>query len=472
MTVIMSLDPSELAVDAGGQAISTITIKNTSSIVERFSFVVLGAASPWAEVDPAAISLLPDHERTVSLRFHPPRQPVPHAGMIPFAVKVLPTEQHDDTAVEEGEITVNPFVELVPALTPQNSRGARVGRHTLRMTNTGNTALDATVSLNDPDDQLTLRARPSRVGIGPGVTVRTRIEARARRTRLVGPPEVHPFQVKIDRPGAQTTVLNGTLQQRSLIPKWLPRAAVAVAVLAVGAVALAAKESHVNDAATLTSTTLPPSTTAPSSTGGGSSTTTTTTTSSTSSTVPPGLEAGLALTDLSCDTYDPTKIQTSGPTGSAASTTSSTTPVYTLTASAVTFTFSNPQDVDLAKALMMQYSQVCYIGRGSLLSQQAMTFEPYNAQLPHFPNGTSEKCTSYNAGQLMAEPIGAGHSSAWVGDFSANPPTVIQNLDNNTDAATAKALAAAHKQRCWIGGGSTWSSLQSQDNTTILEYWR
>src|ERR1700692_1895194 len=100
--VRLSLQPVSLTVDPGGQTTCTVTVKNTGSIVELFTIVVVGAPSTWAEVSPPGISLLPDDERTVTVTFRPPRGPVPNAATLPFAVKIIPSKQSDDTVVEEG----------------------------------------------------------------------------------------------------------------------------------------------------------------------------------------------------------------------------------------------------------------------------------------------------------------------------------------------------------------------------------
>src|ERR1700736_3353425 len=221
MTVRLSLQPASLTVEPGGQAACTVTVRNTSSIVERFTVVVLGVPSVWAEVDPSAISLLPDAERTVTVTFHPPRGPVPHAATLAFAVKVIPTKQSDDTAVEEGDITVNPFVELVPSLSPRASRGATVGHHVLRLTNRGNTPVDVALSASDPDELLTSRVRPSQVGVRPGATVAARVDVRPRQIRFVGAAQPRPFQVRVQPTNAPVALVDGSLLQRPLLPRWL-----------------------------------------------------------------------------------------------------------------------------------------------------------------------------------------------------------------------------------------------------------
>ena len=250
MTIVrLSLQPATLTVDPGGQAVCTVTIKNTGSIVEAFNIAVVGAASGWAVVDPPAISLLPDAERTVTVTFRPTRGPVPNAGTMPFGIKVTPTKQADDTAVEEGDITVTPFLELAPGLRPRASRGVRVGHHILRLTNKGNTPAEVALSVSDPDDLLKLRVRPDKAQVRPGATVAARVDVRPRQVRFVGQFQPLPFQARVQPANAPQVTVDGSFIQRPVLPKWLPRAAIVVAVAAVGTFLYANKAAQVKNVA-------------------------------------------------------------------------------------------------------------------------------------------------------------------------------------------------------------------------------
>ena len=84
--------------------------------------------APWTTVDPPATSLLPNTERTLTLVLRPPREPMPPAGTYALGVKVVPTERAEETAVAEGDVTVNPFTLSQLSLRPTTARGARHAR--------------------------------------------------------------------------------------------------------------------------------------------------------------------------------------------------------------------------------------------------------------------------------------------------------------------------------------------------------
>ena len=138
---------------------------------------------------------------------------------------------------------------------------------------------------------------------------------------------------------------------------------------------------------------------------------------------------------------------------------------------------TNPTDAQVANGILAQYKQVCYIGRPAPLSTEMMILEPYQQNAPNFPPiaGAAEKCNGYNnaPGALVARPPDGSHPISWLADLSTNPitPYDVQDIDNNADAQTALQVAKAHKQRCWVGGGNSWTSLDHPPGS-VLEYWR
>jgi hypothetical protein len=509
MTVKLSLQPATLTVEPGGQAACIVTVRNTSTIVEQFTITVLGEPSAWAQVDPPAISLLPEGERTVTVVFRPPRAPVPRAANLPFAVKAIPTKQAEDTAVEEGDITVNPFIEVMPALKPRASRGATVGHHVLRLTNRGNTPVDAALTASDPDELLKLRVRPTQLRMLPGATSAARVDVRPRKIRFFGQPQPLPFQVQVQPTGAPMATVDASLMQRPILPNWLPKLAAGLAVLAIGTTLYARKISNIKSIAIAASAT----TVAPINVKPGATTTpaggTTTTTGGRGTTGAGGAgaggagaggaggagvlgaagagtaadapEPGVKAQDLSCDPYDPTRIQvTAAPAPSSGATTTATTAVtviYTVGTNnpKVTFQFANPVDAGVANSILSQYKQVCYVGSGAPLAAQAMVLEPFQQKLPVFPNisGAKEKCDNYNnaPATLLAKPPDATHTIAWIADLTTSPVTPLDVQDVETNVQIARQVALAHTQRCWVGGGTKWTSLDHPPGS-VLEYWR
>ena len=153
----------------------------------------------------------------------------------------------------------------------------------------------------------------------------------------------------------------------------------------------------------------------------------------------------------------------------------------------VKFQFTSQDDANAALFVLSKYQQVCFIGAGSgLLSREMMVLEPVQSPLTNLPPNLSarENCTQYNSSALASRPPDGTHQTPWLDDLSTDQtsPLDVQDLDNTTDAARALKVAQAHQKRCWIGGGSTWTSLdhppsQATPNADpnalwVLEYWR
>jgi len=481
--LITSLEPGSLEADPGGQASCTLSVRNTSTIVERYGFAVLGPAGAWASVDPGAISLLPDAERTVTVTFRPPRAAATTATSYPFAVKVLPTDHPDDTAVEEGELTVRAFSEVTAACTPRTSRGARAGHHVIRVSNRGNTPVEAAISASDPDELLTFRIRPVRVRASAGSEVRARVDVKPRRTKTFGVAEPRPFQIRVDPGGSTPSVLDASFLQRALLPRWLPRAAAVVALAVVGTLLYANHKAKVSNVAKVVSTTIPttvpPPTTKP---GGGATTTTkggpttapggaTTTTTTPGAAIEPGLTGALA-----CTTYDPGSVNVVVPATSSATSTTAV-PLFQVTAAngQVSFRMASDADAEVVKSILTQYNQVCYIGNGGPPELRAMTLEPFEAGLPDLPATVHAKCDNYTNSPktLIAEPPDATHPDPWLADTSVKPVFSIQSFDNFADALLGAKLAQAHTQRCWVGTNAKFSTLaDNPDGSSVFEYWK
>src|SRR4051794_37102737 len=118
MAVMAALSADGLVVEPGHEGTATLTIANTGDIVEQYTVEMVGETAAWTVVDPPVLSLMPGQEREVVLRFRPPRGPEPEAGAISFGAKVIAKEVVGDTVVEEGEVTVTPFLETRAELVP------------------------------------------------------------------------------------------------------------------------------------------------------------------------------------------------------------------------------------------------------------------------------------------------------------------------------------------------------------------
>jgi hypothetical protein len=459
--VSVRIEPTTIVVNPGEVANATLTIRNTGSIVERFTFEVLGDVAGWTRVDPSSLSLLPGTERTVGVVFSPPRAPDPVAGLRPFGIKVVPTAQPAETEVAEGDITVTPFAELAMVLRPATAKGTWKGRFRLLVQNRGNTQAAADVSPIDPDDTLTFRVSPRRVEAPPGGVARSRLSIRPRRVMVKGNPERRNFKVGLFGEGAPPTPQNGTFVQRPILARWVPRAVALGAAVIVGGVVYAHNASAVHDVATTapavtttsTSTTSTTSTTAP--------TTATTVTGATTSAGSGGgdsaVTAGLPASD--CVGYN----QVSGVavSGSSVSLSGSGSPT--------TLNLDTPSNASMAATLARHYRQVCDINAG-VMSVQVWSPQLQGQDVQQLNDVTPTGCQQYNPQLLTVQSV-PGLSTLTIFDTDSAVAAPILPI-SNTDPSTLLKLARGHSEFCWIGGGAKGWPDPGFDTKTAVFFWK
>ena len=110
MTLAAVVEPAEIEIDAGGTGEVRVRIRNRGTRVDGFRVSVEGPFSAWAAVEPAEVQLFPKTEGEATITFSPPRAPEPAAGSHTFKVSIQSVSEPDSFTVEEGRLTIRPFV--------------------------------------------------------------------------------------------------------------------------------------------------------------------------------------------------------------------------------------------------------------------------------------------------------------------------------------------------------------------------
>jgi hypothetical protein len=234
------LDETLLRADPGSRATLSVRILNPSAIVEGYTVEVLGDAAGWALVLPAEVSVFPGEEAVVEIAFDPPASAKVPAGSVPFGVRVRSRVDPDDSTVVEGDLEVGGFRNIDATMGPKTSHGRRSGKHHVDVTNWGNEEVTIEITASDPDENLSFVVKPPLldVPIGSGRTAEVRVKGAAAFFR--GPNQRHPFTVVArsadaapDDATAWSRTLDGSFEQRAVLPRWVfvvvPLAAILVA---------------------------------------------------------------------------------------------------------------------------------------------------------------------------------------------------------------------------------------------------
>ena len=224
MGALAVLETRLLPVEPGNQVSAAIRVRNTGSVVDQFTFQVLGDAAGWATAQPPTLSLFPGAEETATLTFIPPRSPNVPAGQMPFGIRVISKEDPQGSVVEEGILDIAPFTDVFAELAPRTSRGRGGATHDLAIDNRGNAALNAAITAVDPDRLLNFDINPPGVVSDPGTASFAKVNVKSKQRFWRGSPRTRPFQVFLEQQGLQPITVDGTLVQEAILPSWLMRA--------------------------------------------------------------------------------------------------------------------------------------------------------------------------------------------------------------------------------------------------------
>jgi hypothetical protein len=233
-----TLRPGRLPVAPGGEVQTEISVKNSGTVVDSFTFSVLGDAAHWAVCEPEALSLFPGQNGTAQIFVRPPLgSDVPY-GPVPFGVRVASTEDPPGSVVEEGVLDINPLPIVAADMSPRTgrARGMRASRHRVAVDNQGNAPAVIELVGFDEADTVDVQVRPAELEVPPGSAAFAQVRVRARRRFWRGPGVTHRFQVIAHPVGGDAPIRSdGTLLQEAVLPSWLPKA---IALTAVAAAAL------------------------------------------------------------------------------------------------------------------------------------------------------------------------------------------------------------------------------------------
>jgi hypothetical protein len=228
MGALVSALPTPVVVEPGEVATCELRVRNAGSVVDEFTFEVLGAASGWSTFAPPVLNLLPGSEETARLTLAPPRQCTTTAGPQALVVRVVSREDPDRSAVAEGVVDVAAFVDVGAQLAPRTSRSSRAADHRVTVSNRGNVSVEATVTASDPDQQLTFDATPVALTVEPCGSAAASVRVRARHSLIRGREQTRPFEVTVgsrvagDSTGSQAPVaLEGAFVQAPLLSWWM-----------------------------------------------------------------------------------------------------------------------------------------------------------------------------------------------------------------------------------------------------------
>jgi len=181
-------------VDPGKEVVGELRIHNRSDVVDAYT---ISATPLWITVEPQTVSLFPDKEQTVHLRFRPPRIPGTRAGQTPFTVTAISKSTPAVSAEQGGAVDVGTFGEMSAQITPQTSHAKPTAVHQVAVENHGNIPLRVALEASDSEAALTFEIDHPILSIDPGKTELAQLRIRAPEALATGPARQRAFHLTL-----------------------------------------------------------------------------------------------------------------------------------------------------------------------------------------------------------------------------------------------------------------------------------
>ena len=282
-----TLTAGNVSVEPGHSVETTLTVHNTGSVVDRFSFEALGALAGSVKFVPESLSLFPDATGTVQVVVAPPKGPDIAAGTVPLGLKISSNEDPEGGLTEELTVVVTAFSAIAAELLPRVVFARRAGIARVAVDNRSNVAYAGRLEAADPTGAIKFAFHPAAIAVPPGGAAFAKVRVSPSKTFWKGPDRSRPFQIGLvseSAPHPGRLPIDGSMLQSALVPRWVLRALAVLVALAILAVILwfallkPTMKSYATDAAKqqLAAAGLAPggSTTPTSSPGGGTHTST------------------------------------------------------------------------------------------------------------------------------------------------------------------------------------------------------
>ncbi len=195
MGTTVSVLESELVVEPGSSVSTTMRVRNTGEVVDEFTFQPLGDAAGWISVSPQTVRLFPGTDDAVTVSITPPRRFDSTPGVIDWAIRAVPQEDPESSAVVEGTVDVAMFTEVAVEMQPEIGHGRRAGRFEVAVDNRGNVAMPVRLSGTDAEQVLDFDFSPPIVDCGPGTARFAKVKVRPAKRIWKGSPKSHVFEL-------------------------------------------------------------------------------------------------------------------------------------------------------------------------------------------------------------------------------------------------------------------------------------
>jgi type II secretory pathway pseudopilin PulG len=212
--------PDTVDVTPGDSGVISVSITNTTTVIDAYRVQVFGLDPEWVTVTPARVSLFPGQTEQVQIQVRLPED-YP-ASQRTLAVNVSSDDDPGAFSLNQVSLAVQPRTRTTVRLDPVMVTAGRTARFGMVVSNDGNAAVTATGYAVDPEALAEFRCDPGTVIVPPGRDQVIDVTVTGGRAWFGQPrPRTMTFGVLTDSVTDPRVETLGTFLQRPRIARWL-----------------------------------------------------------------------------------------------------------------------------------------------------------------------------------------------------------------------------------------------------------
>jgi hypothetical protein len=216
--IAAKVEPSTVAIPAGGHAELTVSVRNDTHLVEHVDLSIDDPTAAWAKVSPAMLRMMPGTTSAAVVRLEPPRSAAVAAGLHPLRVTVTRSGSGELLANADARIELGPFYEVSAQVIPRDGAAWFGSRRVVWLDNTANAEVTVHLAGSDPDNALRFSGIDEPLTLPPGAKISRAIRVNAHVPNVHVRRKRHEFAIAASWGERQQVVASAALFQRSLFP--------------------------------------------------------------------------------------------------------------------------------------------------------------------------------------------------------------------------------------------------------------
>ncbi|WP_276942741.1 carboxypeptidase-like regulatory domain-containing protein [Ferrimicrobium acidiphilum] len=186
------LTPTRQSIEPGREAVFSLTVTNTASVIASHQIKVLGLDPSWVRIDDEVISLFPDDTGSTTIHLTLPLG-VP-SGTRQFVIEVESLTPPIENEQVRGELVIPERSAMRLSLDPPSTTAPKEARIGVVLLNNGTSEIDARLQGHDDPEEVAFSFEPEVINLQPGEQFLATGRLRAKRPWF-GSPKVRSYQI-------------------------------------------------------------------------------------------------------------------------------------------------------------------------------------------------------------------------------------------------------------------------------------